>query len=533
MSNELHHPQSADEGAGTAEGAAGEGETPLGDANRRESTPADGGRGDSPDRAKDGCTGPENTAPFAASDRPRPPEDEDATQLGPPISVAVIDGPDRGKRRQIRGARMVVGRGEACDLRLTDGSVSRRHLELVVGAGGLVVRDLGSNNGTTVNGAKVPEAQVKHRDKIGLGATVLSVIDEFKELKESREAEEREREAQRAKPAPPPSAPRAPSLVERARRNPIAVAGLAVAAAALFLGGAVRVLRRPAAPVRATAKAEPTPAPAEVRAAEALAAAHRHAEAGDLEKAIAAARQVEAESSRFEEAKALAAKWAAALEAQRRERFKAALEAGDLASARALVASLQAEEREAAFAQIQAAEQQLEQRRAEEKLAARRQGGRSQEDVRRARDQIDQVLSGVVRKMDVGNFRGALGELERVAESNPPAVAASKIQLLQEKLPRFVESYSDGAAKYDAGNLVDAAGPLLRALILYEDMDLAGKLDASLRERAARSLAARARAAGGHREWSSAERDYRAALRIWPGLEEATDGLAEQARRRR
>ncbi len=460
------------------------------------------------------------------------PEDEDATQLGPPFSVAVIDGPDRGKRRKIRGARMVVGRGEACDLRLTDGSVSRRHLELVLGVGGLVVRDLGSNNGTLVNGAKVPEAQVHHRDTVGLGATVLTVIDEFKELKEAREVEEREREARRAKAEAPPAPPATLALGEVLRRYR-AAAGACAVAAALVAGAGVTCLRRPPPPPSPAVKAEPTPAPTELRAVEALLAAHRFAQAGDLEKAIAAASQVEAESSRLEEAKGLAANWTLALEAQRRERFKAALEAGELEPARALVPALRADEREAALAQIEASGRQREARKVEEeKLAARRDAERRQVDVRRVRDLVDQVLAGVVRKMDVGNFRGAQGELERVAEAGPPPETASKIQMLREKLPLFAQSYSDGAAKYDAGDFIDAAGPLLRSLVLYEDMDLAGKLDASLRERTARSLAARGREAFVHQDWLAAEKDYRAALRISPGLEEATHGLAELSRGR-
>jgi hypothetical protein len=465
--------------------------------------------------------------------RPKRPEDEDATQLGPPICVAVIEGPDRGIRKQIRGARMVIGRGEACDLRLTDASVSRRHLEVVVGAGGLVVRDLGSNNGTTVNGAKLVEAQVRHRDRIGLGATVVSIIDEYKELKEARE--EQARAALRVKSVAPQAATRLPALGlgiwERVRRHRVAAIG--VAGAALLAGAAAVKMGRPAAPVAAPAAA-PAPAPAGEPAKDALLAALRYAEAGELEKAIASARQVEAESSRFGEAEALAAKWARALEAQRRERFKAALDAGDFDAARSLVPSLPEGERAAALEEIEAAQRRSEaQKVLERRAAGERQAEQRQEELRRARDQLDQLLAGVVRKIDDGNLRGAAGELERIAEASPPPAFMSKIRLLRRKLPSFTESYSDGAAKYAAGNLIDAAAPLLRALTLYEDMDLPGRLDASLKERTARALAARGRDAAVHGDRLAAERDYRKALRIWPELEEAADGLSKLARRAR
>jgi hypothetical protein len=48
--------------------------------------------------------------------------------------------------------RVVIGRDSSCDLVVTDPSVSRRHAEIALEAGQLVVRDLGSSNGTWVNG---------------------------------------------------------------------------------------------------------------------------------------------------------------------------------------------------------------------------------------------------------------------------------------------------------------------------------------------------------------------------------------------
>jgi len=58
------------------------------------------------------------------------------------------------------GCRNVVGRAPDCDVIIDDGSVSRRHAELQVAQSGLAVRDLGSLNGTFVEGTRVTSSEV-------------------------------------------------------------------------------------------------------------------------------------------------------------------------------------------------------------------------------------------------------------------------------------------------------------------------------------------------------------------------------------
>jgi len=114
------------------------------------------------------------------------PPDNEATHAGPPITIEVIEGPDAGRKKRVRGGRMVVGRGDGCDLKLRDTASSRRHLEIIVGMSGSIVRDLGSGNGTKVNGQKVDEAQIGHGDEIMVGTSILKVIDEIAALEERR-----------------------------------------------------------------------------------------------------------------------------------------------------------------------------------------------------------------------------------------------------------------------------------------------------------------------------------------------------------
>src|SRR5207253_1218832 len=81
----------------------------------------------------------------------------ESTHAGPPMRLEVIEGPDEGEHRRFKGVRMLVGRVKGCDLLLNDPSVSRRHLEVVVGEEGALLRDLESGNGTKVNGERVVE----------------------------------------------------------------------------------------------------------------------------------------------------------------------------------------------------------------------------------------------------------------------------------------------------------------------------------------------------------------------------------------
>ena len=72
-----------------------------------------------------------------------------------PIVLAVRRGPRRGARHLARRdgpTRALLGQSPVCTLRLTDREVSRRHAALTVTDTKLVVLDLGSTNGTTVNG---------------------------------------------------------------------------------------------------------------------------------------------------------------------------------------------------------------------------------------------------------------------------------------------------------------------------------------------------------------------------------------------
>ncbi|MGI8937287.1 MAG: BTAD domain-containing putative transcriptional regulator [Iamia sp.] len=84
-----------------------------------------------------------------------------------------IDLPD-GTSRPITGLT-VLGRGPDCDLVLTHGAVSRRHAEIRPTVAGLLLTDLGSTNGTLVNGVAVTRHVLQDGDELMVGDHTLSI----------------------------------------------------------------------------------------------------------------------------------------------------------------------------------------------------------------------------------------------------------------------------------------------------------------------------------------------------------------------
>jgi len=88
--------------------------------------------------------------------------------------LQVVKGPQIGERFFLEGDRIVIGRDPKAELFLGDITVSREHAEIVrEGGADIAVRDLGSLNGTYVNGEIVEEANLKNGDVIQIGTFQL------------------------------------------------------------------------------------------------------------------------------------------------------------------------------------------------------------------------------------------------------------------------------------------------------------------------------------------------------------------------
>lgn len=120
------------------------------------------------------------------------PPDDNATFVGASIELQIVTGPDAGKVKRLkRTVRLIIGRVKGCGLLLSDPAVSRRHVEIVQGEKGVLLRDLSSGNGTRVNGEKVTEVLLHHGDQIALGKTRIRFVNETEAFQQVREEAER------------------------------------------------------------------------------------------------------------------------------------------------------------------------------------------------------------------------------------------------------------------------------------------------------------------------------------------------------
>ncbi|QOJ13564.1 MAG: FHA domain-containing protein [Planctomycetia bacterium] len=92
--------------------------------------------------------------------------------------VLVMFKDDERRNFPLRGRSVTIGRAPECTLRIPLRDVSRRHCELQLGADTLTVKDLGSSNGTYVNGRRVAELVLSAGDVIEVGPVrFLAQID--------------------------------------------------------------------------------------------------------------------------------------------------------------------------------------------------------------------------------------------------------------------------------------------------------------------------------------------------------------------
>ena len=93
------------------------------------------------------------------------------------VQLVVVRGKPEGKVIPLVGPRFKIGRGETCHLRPNSEQVSREHAEFAIVSEVVSVRDLGSRNGTLVNGkALTTEAcTLKDRDLVQVGPLTFAV----------------------------------------------------------------------------------------------------------------------------------------------------------------------------------------------------------------------------------------------------------------------------------------------------------------------------------------------------------------------
>jgi hypothetical protein len=108
--------------------------------------------------------------------------------------------------------QVIIGRGGELDIVLVEDMVSRKHAKINTTEGKIVIEDLGSTNGTFVNGEKIKRARLKEGDRVLIGTSILKLIqagaasgpDDFSE-QELNQLLENQNKARGGAPAPTPA----------------------------------------------------------------------------------------------------------------------------------------------------------------------------------------------------------------------------------------------------------------------------------------------------------------------------------------
>lgn len=91
-------------------------------------------------------------------------------------ALVFIAGPNTGRRYALSDGEYVIGRRSDCQIFVPDMRVSRQHARIRTNAGKWEIEDLGSNNGTWVNGARIAGAQpIRHGDEIAIASNRIRV----------------------------------------------------------------------------------------------------------------------------------------------------------------------------------------------------------------------------------------------------------------------------------------------------------------------------------------------------------------------
>jgi pSer/pThr/pTyr-binding forkhead associated (FHA) protein len=103
------------------------------------------------------------------------------------LSLRFISGKYEGGEFPLEdGKDIVVGRSSELDMVLVEEMVSRKHAKITVRRGNITIEDLGSTNGSFVNGERIQQAPLHEGDRILIGTSILKVVADTTGVSDSR-----------------------------------------------------------------------------------------------------------------------------------------------------------------------------------------------------------------------------------------------------------------------------------------------------------------------------------------------------------
>src|SRR3989338_5023562 len=93
--------------------------------------------------------------------------------------LEILAGPQEGRTISLKTGEFIIGRSKDNPIHLDDTSVSRAHSRLVLEKERIVLSDLGSRNGTYVNGRKIRESEehpLSHLDQVKIGIYIFRLL---------------------------------------------------------------------------------------------------------------------------------------------------------------------------------------------------------------------------------------------------------------------------------------------------------------------------------------------------------------------
>ena len=90
--------------------------------------------------------------------------------------LVVIYGLELGRKYNLESANIIIGRSSKCDIQIDQESVSRNHAKIINTGKSIILRDLGSTNGTYVNDQLIDEYVLRDGDLIKIGRTIFKFL---------------------------------------------------------------------------------------------------------------------------------------------------------------------------------------------------------------------------------------------------------------------------------------------------------------------------------------------------------------------